>query len=72
MPLRYEAAGEARNVATAAISLGSPNRLAGTEFFMVCNIVSLSTPSLAAKPSATASNLEVEMNPGNRLFTVIP
>lgn len=72
IPLRYDAAGDATNAATAAISDGAPNLFAGTEFLILSCIADLSIFSLSAKLSATASSLEVEMKPGKRLLTVMP
>ena len=72
MPLTYDAAGDAMNAATAAISAGSPNLFAGTELFILSSISDFEICARTAKLLATASSLVVEMNPGRRLLTVMP
>src|SRR5215471_17660073 len=70
-PFTYDAAGDARNAATAAISDGSPKRFIGISSFIFFSITSIATFPFFAAPSINAASRCVVIDPGRRLFTVI-
>src|SRR5207249_2355441 len=70
-PFTYDAAGDARNAATAAISDGWPKRFIGISSFIFFSTTSINTFPLLAVVSITEASLWVVILPGKRLLTVI-
>src|SRR5690606_39569531 len=68
----YDAEGEARKAAAAAISLGSPILPTGISRIMLSRISSSVLPDSLARVFTRSLMRPVSNDPGKRLFTVIP
>ena len=70
-PFTYDAAGEARKAATAAISEASANRFIGTSASIFFSTTAAAVLPRCASVSISVDSRLVDVNPGNTLFTVI-